>query len=227
MRRAIKDNQKQERQQAIIDAASQLFAHGSYQMVTLEAVAEKVGVARGTLYLYFKTREELFMAVLEQAYQVWAKDAASRLEELLAQTNQRTSVDQVTQLLTESLLNHWTVTRLAALLPSVLEQNVEFEAALRFKQTLLAEGARVTQLLNEALPFLTPGQAAQLMPRITVLIVGLLPHTEPSAVIRQVQTQPGMEIFHMDFQETFTELLGSMLYGLQYQAALKQQTDNS
>ncbi|MBN9386686.1 MAG: TetR family transcriptional regulator [Chloroflexi bacterium] len=223
MRRAIKDTQKQERQQNIIETASQLFAQGSYQMVTLEAVAEKVGVARGTLYLYFKTREELFMALLEQTYRAWATDVTSGLEELLTHTDHRPSIIQVTQLLSESLLKHWTATRLVALLPSVLEHNVEFEAALRFKQMLLTQGAKVTALLHEALPFLSPKQAGQLLPRITVLIVGLLPHTEPSPVLREVLTQPGMEVFHMNFQQEFNELLCSLLYGLQRQSELKSQ----
>ena len=62
-RRAIGDKQKQRRRQAMIDVAWQLFQQSSYQAITMAEVAERAGIAKGTVYLYFKTKEELFLAV--------------------------------------------------------------------------------------------------------------------------------------------------------------------
>ena len=53
--RAISDAQKEERRQAILDAALLLYQETSYEAVNMAQVAQQAGVAKGTVYLYFKT----------------------------------------------------------------------------------------------------------------------------------------------------------------------------
>ncbi|HXW83050.1 MAG TPA: TetR/AcrR family transcriptional regulator [Candidatus Binataceae bacterium] len=48
----------------IIDAALHLFAHEPYQAVTMDRVAEAADVAKGTLYLYFQSKEDLYLGIL-------------------------------------------------------------------------------------------------------------------------------------------------------------------
>lgn len=52
--------QAQARRQAILDAALTVFAAQGYEAARLEDVAARAGVAKGTLYLYFKDKEALF-----------------------------------------------------------------------------------------------------------------------------------------------------------------------
>jgi AcrR family transcriptional regulator len=49
--------------EAILEAAARLFGRRPYHEVLMDEVADKVGVAKGTLYRYFTTKEELFAAV--------------------------------------------------------------------------------------------------------------------------------------------------------------------
>lgn len=56
---------KAERRQAIIATAAQLFARDGYADCEMESVASQHGVAKGTLYLYFKSKEELFFACVD------------------------------------------------------------------------------------------------------------------------------------------------------------------
>ncbi|OHD74124.1 MAG: hypothetical protein A2V99_15230 [Spirochaetes bacterium RBG_16_67_19] len=51
---------KEGRRQAILQAALQVFARKGYEPATLEAVAREAGLAKGTLYLYFKNKEDLY-----------------------------------------------------------------------------------------------------------------------------------------------------------------------
>ncbi len=55
---------KQDRPQEITDAALAAFAEKGYAATRVDDVAKRAGVSKGLLYLYFKTKEELFKAVI-------------------------------------------------------------------------------------------------------------------------------------------------------------------
>jgi AcrR family transcriptional regulator len=55
---------KEERPQEITEAAFLVFAEKGYATARVEEVAKRAGVSKGLLYLYFKTKEELFKAVI-------------------------------------------------------------------------------------------------------------------------------------------------------------------
>jgi AcrR family transcriptional regulator len=58
-------DRRTERRQAIVQTAAGLFASEGYADCEMERVASELGVAKGTLYLYFKSKEELFFACVD------------------------------------------------------------------------------------------------------------------------------------------------------------------
>jgi AcrR family transcriptional regulator len=56
---------KQDRPQEITAAALEAFAEKGYAGTRVEEVAKRAGVSKGLMYLYFKTKEELFKAVVK------------------------------------------------------------------------------------------------------------------------------------------------------------------
>jgi AcrR family transcriptional regulator len=58
---------KEERPAEIIAAALETFAERGFAATRLDDIAERAGVTRGTLYLYFPSKEDLFKAVVRQA----------------------------------------------------------------------------------------------------------------------------------------------------------------
>lgn len=58
-------NRRAERRLAIIEAAARLFAEAGYDACEMERVAAEQGIAKGTLYLYFSSKEELFYACVD------------------------------------------------------------------------------------------------------------------------------------------------------------------
>jgi len=50
---------------AILGAAAQVFAEQGYQAATMDAIAERAGIGKGTVYEYFRNKQELFFAVFE------------------------------------------------------------------------------------------------------------------------------------------------------------------
>ncbi len=56
-----------DRQKAILDAARKLFSDYGYKRVSMDEIAAIAGVAKGTLYLYFKDKDDLFGCFVEEA----------------------------------------------------------------------------------------------------------------------------------------------------------------
>jgi AcrR family transcriptional regulator len=63
----------------IVDGARRLFLAQGFDAASMNAIAQEAGVSKGTLYVYFKSKEELFTAIVEeqcarQAEQLYAVD---------------------------------------------------------------------------------------------------------------------------------------------------------
>jgi len=54
---------KEQRQTELLEAAIEVFAQRGYQATTMDDIAERAGVSKGMLYIYFKNKEALFGAV--------------------------------------------------------------------------------------------------------------------------------------------------------------------
>ncbi len=58
--------EKQKRRESIIDAAEKIFFAKGVAATTMDEVAEATELSKGTIYLYFKTKEDLYVAVVER-----------------------------------------------------------------------------------------------------------------------------------------------------------------
>lgn len=70
-----------EREKRILDAAIELLQKWGYRKTTLEDIAREAGVAKGTIYLYWPTREKLFMAIIEREESKLLGEIARRMED--------------------------------------------------------------------------------------------------------------------------------------------------
>jgi AcrR family transcriptional regulator len=61
------ERRKEDRPGELADAALELFVEKGFAATRLEDVAARAGVSKGTLYLYFDSKEALFKAVIQQA----------------------------------------------------------------------------------------------------------------------------------------------------------------
>jgi AcrR family transcriptional regulator len=55
--------EKKERRAAIVDAAERVFFRKGFEAATMDEVATEAELSKGTLYLYFKSKDELFIAL--------------------------------------------------------------------------------------------------------------------------------------------------------------------
>lgn len=61
---ALTPNEREARTQALLDAALDVFLERGFEAARLDEVAQRAGVAKGTLYLYFPSKEALFEALI-------------------------------------------------------------------------------------------------------------------------------------------------------------------
>jgi AcrR family transcriptional regulator len=76
-----KEKEKEQRRNLIVDAAQTLFFSKRYDEITIEEIAKKSQLAKGTLYTYFKSKEALYSAVALKGARIMNamfKDAAGR-----------------------------------------------------------------------------------------------------------------------------------------------------
>jgi len=78
MRRAYRPEEKASRRQSILVGALQLLRETAYPDLRMTDLAQRLGLGKGTLYLYFPTKESLFLAVLQAVLESLGR-AARRL----------------------------------------------------------------------------------------------------------------------------------------------------
>ena len=93
-----RQRRKESRPQELLDAALELFVEKGFAATRAEEVAKRAGVSKGTLYLYYPSKEELFKAVVR----LNLGSLIAEGEELAGQFEGNTSA-----LLAELLLTWW------------------------------------------------------------------------------------------------------------------------
>jgi AcrR family transcriptional regulator len=72
-------SRRQERADRILDAAAELILRWGYRKTTIDDIAKQAGVAKGTIYLHWKTREDLFLALMTREGLKLTEDMKQRI----------------------------------------------------------------------------------------------------------------------------------------------------
>lgn len=83
--------EKEHRRQAIVDAAEELFFRQGLQQTTMDQVAAATELSKGTLYLYFRSKDDLYLAINVRAKRVMR----TLLEAALAKQPQASGLEQI------------------------------------------------------------------------------------------------------------------------------------
>lgn len=70
----------EQREQRIFEAAARLISHYGYDKTSVDDIAREAGVSKGAIYLHFKSKEELFVALVLHESALAMRKAATRLE---------------------------------------------------------------------------------------------------------------------------------------------------
>lgn len=187
-KRAISDLQKAERREVILQAALSCFERDTFADLTMAAVARAAEVSKGTLYLYFQSKEELFLQALLGLYADW-----------FAVLEGPRGKSDLVELVAESLVERPKLLELMSMAPAVMEANAPLAAVVAFKQSLAHSLDRLS---------LHTGVEPRRLLWIHAGIVGLYATANPPTKVRQaLAADPRLQVFDLDFQQELRELL--------------------
>ncbi|MBI4913555.1 MAG: TetR family transcriptional regulator [Acidobacteria bacterium] len=214
-KRARQIHEKESRRQDILGAALRAWEASSFAAVTMNQVAEEAHLAKGTLYLYFPTKESLFLGLAEEELLGFFEE----LDEALGRGRSPLGPGEGARLLSESLTRRPQLLRLLALLHATLEPKLEPLAVLRFRHFLATRYQRSGRLLERRMNPLPEGEGAPLLLQALSLAVALWQWADPAPGVRQVQGSPGLEVFRVAFPESLDRSLEALFLGVLLQAA--------
>jgi len=163
-KRARTDEQKKHRRRTILQAADAHLREGGFEAFSMAEVGKRAGVAKGTLYLYFETREEVLLALYCEKLEAWEAllDAAVRNS-----PNDR----KFAAVFYEALYADPSLLPLMSRLDSVIEHNVSIELLIDSKRAMAALLGRLSESLAPRL-HLSPAQAFDALRSLGSLLLG-------------------------------------------------------
>jgi len=213
--RARRPEAKEARRQALLAAARDLCERGSPDALRMADLAERAGLAKGTPFLYFATKEAVLLALLREELAAWFDATSTALRALAARprTSTRARPRAVARLLGRSLVARPLLRRLLTLLHGTLEENLALEEVVAFKR-FLREGVLATgAALEAALPGLRRGRGAVTVLRLHALTIGIQAMTAPSPVVREALAEPDLALFDLEFEPLLEAALADLLAG--------------
>jgi AcrR family transcriptional regulator len=202
--RAIQAEDKQERHKAILDAAERVLMRSPDQSANMAEVAEAAGLAKGTVYLYFQSKEELLLALHERNVDGFFSVLIERLE-----SSAPVGIDDILALAHQHLIDPPLALPLAVRCLSNMGQSVSVESEVAFKQRLAERLSRAGGGLERHFPELGPGGGVALLHHSYALILGLsqLSGAEQRCPAPDIQSLPA-------FSWNYAESVGSALRAL-------------
>ena len=164
--RAIQAEDKQERYNAILDAAERVLLRSPDPNVA--EVADEAGLAKGTVYLYFPGKEELLLALHERNLDGFFGALFARLGR-----TQPAGIDDVLALTHEHMIDRPLFLPLAARCLAHMDRSVPEEAGMAFGQRLGERLARAGAGLERHFHDLPQGGGVVLLRHSYALILGL------------------------------------------------------
>lgn len=202
---------KQARRDTILAAARLAFLAAPDKLPSSAVIADAAGLAKGTVYLYFRTKEEIFLALLEQArgqlleqfYRAFADDgraAAAKIADVIT-----AHVDFVS--------SHPEMLRLDALGYGVLERNLAPEVLQAHKQALTVALAEAGAMVEASLG-LAAGPGMRLLIHTHALTLGLWQSLDVPASCRALLAETAAPLMQMDFRTELQAALTQYWHGL-------------
>ena len=95
------------RKEEIINACEKLYQTMSFKDITLKEIGKETSFSRTSIYNYFQTKEEIFLALLKREYDAWIRELCEAMESEETMTD-----DQIADVLARTLDNHRQLLRL-------------------------------------------------------------------------------------------------------------------
>ncbi|MDO4288643.1 MAG: TetR family transcriptional regulator [Eubacterium sp.] len=166
--KALTDARKKE----IVDACEKLYKTLSFKAITIKEIGRATSFTRTSIYNYFQTKEEIFLALLQREYDLWCAD----LSQMLA-NHDRMTVDQFANALAHTLEKRDQLLKLMSMNHYDMEENSRMENLVEFKRSYGASMQAVTRCVKKFFPKMTDHDVQTFIYAFFPFMFGLYPYT--------------------------------------------------
>lgn len=119
-----------QRKEEIINACKKLYDEYSFKEISIKLISEKTTFSRPSIYNYFETKEEIFLALFQKEYEKWTEE----LNEMYNK-NEKMTKKQFASNLAHTLENKERLLKLLSMNMYDLEENSRIERLIEFKKS--------------------------------------------------------------------------------------------
>ena len=179
----------QARKEEIIRSCAALYETTGFNDITIRDIGVGTSFTRTSIYNYFQTKEEIFLALLQQEYQCWVQDLEGLLRSSLPMDAARFS-----DALAATLERRGCMLKLLAMNLYDIEGNCRLENLKAFKQVYKQALETLSRCLERFFPKMTAADIQEFLYAFFPFLFGIYPYT--NATEKQKQA---MEQAHLDY----------------------------
>ena len=173
------------RKEEILEACKELYDRYSFKDITIKLISEHTSFSRPSIYNYFETKEEIFLALFQQEYEKWTEE----LDEIRNQ-NDILSKEEFAKLLAHTLEDKERLLKLLSMNMYDIEENSRMEKLKEFKRAYGNSVHAVKLCLNKFFKDMTEEETIKFIylffPRMFVIY--------PYVVVKEKQKQAMEEV---------------------------------
>jgi AcrR family transcriptional regulator len=202
--RARLEQEKVEKRALILSSAEKLFMEQEhFNSISVSSIADNLGFGKGTIYLYFRTKEEIYLALLEREFNTWLNNIITGLKTNFGKISSEKTID----ILTGYISTHSYFMRLATISASILEKNISNEKILSYKAGLAEKILEAGSAIDEKVSGIEPGKGSLMLMRSYGIITGLWSLLEPPKSVKSILEENNLLVFKLDFLKEAKETL--------------------
>ena len=195
------------RREEIVDACAELYRTRPFREITIKEIGEKTSVTRTSIYNYFQTKEEIFLALLQREYQAWG-------DELDALPPGPMSTGQLADALARTLERRTCMLKLMAMNLYDIETNSRLENLAAFKRVYARSMQAVCRCLERWRPGLPEEEQQRFLYAFFPFLFGVYPYTTVTEKQKQAMVLAHVEAPRLSVYELICGFVRRLLQGM-------------
>ena len=194
------------RREEIVSACEKLYRTMSFKEITLKEIGNEVPFSRPTIYNYFQTKEEIFLALFRREYERWIVDL-----EAICNGNETLGKEELASKTAKSLADRPQLLKLIAMNLYDMEANSRIEELTDFKRTYKKLIDTFEVLFEKFLSDMTKTEIKKRLCLFFSFVFGIYPMTNATEKQREAMQNAGIDFTDISAYELIFEYLLKLL----------------
>lgn len=194
------------RKEEIIAACAKLYETMNFKDISIKEIAHETSFTRTSIYNYFSTKEEIFLALLQKEYEYWVED----LDNLIEQNETLTS-DQFADALARSLERRGLLLKLMSMNHFDMEENSRMERLVEFKAAYGNSIKAVMRCLKKFCPHMTESDRQDFIYAFFPFVYGIYPYAAVTEKQREAMEKAEVPFVYYSIYEIAYNSIRKML----------------